>query len=235
MMVAGWVLAAVFVTATYVGCSGEFVTDHRDKTPRPATDFRATSDGTSLRSPAKTEPLRRANMDDVIEFEPPGVSLDWKYLVLHHSATEGGSVESVDAGHRQRKDQFGNPWLGIGYHFVIGNGEGMPDGQIEPTFRWKEQLHGAHAGSRQHNRRGVGICLIGNFEEAPPTPRQIAAVGQLCEWLGGRYEIPRERVLRHLDVAATKCPGRLFPYRELIDELESRLVTVAAKVDDEPF
>ncbi|NIL96760.1 MAG: hypothetical protein GTO53_04825 [Planctomycetales bacterium] len=173
--------------------------------------------------------------DDGIEFEPPGNSLEWKYLVLHHSATEGGSVESVDAGHRERKDQFGNPWRGIGYHFVIGNGDGMPDGQIESTFRWKEQLHGAHAGSRQHNRRGVGICLIGNFEETAPTPRQIAAVKRLCEWLSDRYGISGERVLRHLDVAATKCPGRLFPYEELIDELENRPLAVTAEVDHDAF
>jgi hypothetical protein len=233
MAVAERVVSAVFVTAICVGCSADHVADHRDSTPGHVAKHSTSSDGTTLRPPTTDKISRHANMDDVIEFEPPGVSLDWKYLVLHHSATDGGSVESVDAGHRLRKDQFGNPWLGIGYHFVVGNGHGMPDGQVEPTFRWREQLPGAHAGSREHNRLGIGICLIGNFDDALPTPRQIAAVRQLCHWLIGRYQIPCKRVLRHLDVAATSCPGRLFPYAQLIDELDIRPLAVAATVDDE--
>ncbi len=174
-------------------------------------------------------------MDEPTEFTRPSVSLDWKYLILHHSATEGGSVASLDAEHRRRKDQFGNAWLGIGYHFVIGNGNGMPDGQVTATFRWQEQLAGAHAGSRRHNRQGIGICLIGNFEDSSPTPRQLTAVRQLCEWLAAEYEISFDRVLRHRDVAVTKCPGRLFPYEELRDELREVPAGLAAEVDRDPF
>ena len=158
------------------------------------------------------------------EMEPPVSSHDWKYIVLHHSASEGGSVDTIDALHQSRRDQFGNPWQGIGYHFVIGNGQGMPDGQVKATFRWNEQLHGAHARSRLHNRHGIGICLIGNFDVASPTPRQMAALGELCQFLAARYNLPAKRVLRHLDIAATRCPGRLFPYAELLDCLEMETI-----------
>jgi N-acetyl-anhydromuramyl-L-alanine amidase AmpD len=154
------------------------------------------------------------------------------YLVLHHSATDSGSVQSLDAAHRKRKDQFGNAWLGIGYHFVIGNGQGMPDGQIEATFRWKQQLHGAHARRRRYNRHGIGICLVGDFENSPPTPRQMSALRSLCEWLMGRYELDRNDVVRHVDVAATRCPGRLFPFDDLIAALaiEPKTVSETAEV-----
>ena len=37
------------------------------------------------------------------DFEPPVAARDWKSIVLHHSATDGGSVESIDAVHRRRK------------------------------------------------------------------------------------------------------------------------------------
>ena len=152
--------------------------------------------------------------------EPPAESRDWDYVVLHHTGDDFGTVSTIDAAYRRRKDQFGNNWLGIGYHFVIGNGNGMADGRVEPTFRWQEQLDGAHAGSRPHNRLGIGICLVGNFDQDRPTQRQIAAVKELVTLLAGRYHISPEKVVRHLDVAPTRCPGRLFPldaFRELPD------------------
>ena len=155
-------------------------------------------------------------------WEPTVASRPWSYIVLHHSATDQGDVDAIDAEHRGRTDADGNPWLGIGYHFVIGNGHGMSDGRIEPTFRWLEQLHGAHAGSRPHNDAGIGICLIGNFDEQPPSPLQMAAVRRLVHDLTHRYGIAPENVLKHSDVKATACPGTHFPYEELIQSLDDR-------------
>ena len=153
------------------------------------------------------------------DFEPPVAARDWKSIVLHHSATDGGSVESIDAVHRRQKDADGNPWLGIGYHFVVGNGRGMSDGEIKSTFRWRKQLPGAHAGRREHNEHGIGICLIGNFDRRAPTEKQIAAARGLVKTLAGRYDIRRGRVLRHQDVAATLCRGRLFPQQRVLADL----------------
>jgi hypothetical protein len=135
--------------------------------------------------------------------------------VLHHTATEKGSVEDIHESHLQRKDAGGNHWLGIGYHFVIGNGKGMGDGVIEPTFRWREQLQGAHAGVADYNDLGIGIVLIGNFNEHPPTAAQLAAVKQLVATLKAAYGINSEDVVGHGDVKATECPGRYFPLGEI--------------------
>ncbi len=149
-------------------------------------------------------------------FEPPVASRDWKSIVLHHSATSGGNVASIDAVHRKQTDRWGNPWLGIGYHFVVGNGQQMADGAVQPTFRWLKQLAGAHAGSRDFNESGIGICLIGNFDERTPTAKQMAAVRKLLPALAQRYAIPRERVVRHREIQATLCPGRLFPWDQAV-------------------
>jgi N-acetyl-anhydromuramyl-L-alanine amidase AmpD len=162
-------------------------------------------------------------------FEPPVEAHAWRYVVLHHSASERGSVAALDAEHRRRKDQFRTAWLGIGYHFVIGNGAGMADGHIEATFRWHEQTFGAHSRSRRHNLHGVGICLIGNFDEFLPTPRQMTATEQLCQWLMDRFAIDKKNVVRHRDVAPTRCPGRLFPYEPLLEFLHAAPVVVAGK------
>jgi hypothetical protein len=153
------------------------------------------------------------------DFEPPVAARDWTSIVLHHSATDGGSVESIDAVHRRQKDAEGNHWLGIGYHFVVGNGDGMGDGEIRATFRWQKQLSGAHAGRREQNEHGIGICLIGNFDRQAPTEKQIAAARGLVKTLAGRYKIGRGSVLRHQDVTATLCPGRLFPGQQVLADL----------------
>jgi N-acetyl-anhydromuramyl-L-alanine amidase AmpD len=135
--------------------------------------------------------------------------------VIHHTASEAGSVESIHEAHIRRKDKDGNPWLGIGYHFVIGNGNGMGDGEIESTFRWKQQMHGAHAGDEQHNQHGIGISLVGNFDKHPPTTAQLASVKRLVSTLKIAYGISSGNVIGHAEIKATACPGKYFPMAEV--------------------
>lgn len=151
-----------------------------------------------------------------LNIHPDAEHRRWVYVVIHHSATSSGSVEGIHAEHRQRRDSSGNLWLGIGYHFVIGNGNGMPDGQIESTFRWRQQLHGAHSGSAVHNANGIGICLIGNFEETAPTKEQLKSVTDLVESLASRHHIPARLVIGHKTVKPTACPGRHFPLQDVV-------------------
>ncbi len=84
---------------------------------------------------------------------PASPERDWKTIVLHHSATRGGDVATIDAEHRTHRDRRGNPWLGIGYHFVVGNGQKMGDGEVQATFRWHQQLPGARRRPRPQQPR----------------------------------------------------------------------------------
>lgn len=140
---------------------------------------------------------------------------EWQYIVIHHSATESGSVETIHAEHLNRRDAEGNPWLGIGYHFVIGNGQGMPDGTVRATFRWNEQIHGAHSGSEVFNARGIGICLIGNFEDTHPSKAQMNSLKSLVKELAARHRITPEKLIGHASVKATACPGKHFPLNKI--------------------
>ncbi len=92
----------------------------------------------------------------------------------------------------------------------------MEDGEIEPTFRWREQLAGAHAGIGAYNQQGIGVCLVGNFDKRPPTSAQLASLKRLVATLTAEYGIPVKQVVRHGDVKATACPGKLFPMQELM-------------------
>jgi hypothetical protein len=198
------------------GCSGPV--GFPPPTAIPGTPMRSLPSAAraqAFQSPA-FNPSNRANPAIAnFPWEPGAASRQWTSIVIHHTASSHGSVESIHEAHLKRKDKDGNSWQGIGYHFVIGNGNGMSDGEIEPTFRWREQLQGAHAGSAEYNERGIGIALVGNFDEGPPTAAQLAAIKQLVTALKFRYQIPSNQVIGHSEIKATACPGKFFPLDEV--------------------
>ena len=139
----------------------------------------------------------------------------WKYIVLHHSATEGGNARRFAASHRER---FGA--TEVGYHFVIGCGNGSEDGCVEICPRWKRQKAGAHAqidGHPEYNAAGVGICLVGHLGRDRPTARQMKSLDLLVRSLQKLCGIADKNVVMHGDLEATECPGRYFrdAWREL--------------------
>lgn len=174
---------------------------------------------------------QRPVVPEPLEIKPPAITMpqipygnpwktkvaarDWKHIVIHHTASEAGSVETIHAEHITRKDKNGNPWKGIGYHFLIGNGTGMTDGEIEATFRWTQQMQGAHAGNDEYNQHGIGICLVGNFQDHRPSAAQLASIKRLVGVLKREYSIKSSQVVGHRDVKSTACPGKMFPMTEV--------------------
>lgn len=106
----------------------------------------------------------------------------------------------------------------MAYHFVIGNGHGMADGEIVAGSRWRLQQQGAHIAARLRDPEtganlaatSIGVCLVGNFEHASPTQAQRASLRRLVRALQQRYGISAARVRGHSDVhpGHTACPGR---------------------------
>jgi N-acetylmuramoyl-L-alanine amidase len=141
----------------------------------------------------------------------------WLYIVIHHSATPVGSEAAFHRFHRDVKG-----WDGIGYDFVIGNGNGARDGLVEVTYRWEKQLVGAHAGSKLYNERGIGICLVGDLENGRMSAKQLEALVGLVNYLQERCNIPTANIVGHSQVRprGTICPGKNFPWFELLPRLE---------------
>jgi hypothetical protein len=82
-------------------------------------------------------------------------------------------IKEVDDWHRKR-------WVtGLGYHFIVGNGHGIPDGYVAIGRPMKYQ--GAHV--KRHNHDSVGILVMGNLVEHEPTDAQIAGVASICATL----------------------------------------------------
>jgi hypothetical protein len=129
-------------------------------------------------------------------------------LVIHHSAGASGSAVVFRLEHKAKG------WSDIGYHAVITNGHGGPDGELQPGR--PEEKDGA--GVFGNNLRKLHICLVGQFAKGEanctglPTPLQYRALG---EWLRSRaatYGVTRAaQIVGHKEITipghGTACPG----------------------------
>ena len=139
----------------------------------------------------------------------------WSTIVIHDSGFYFDDAEDIARRH------IAGGLQDIGYHFVIGNGNGsLSDGQIFVSNRWDLQLAGAHVASRtgadpadadEINRVAVGICLVGNGEQSTFTPSQTQALANLVTSLQSRLNIEDGAVHLHSDLSDVRSPGRFFP------------------------
>jgi len=141
----------------------------------------------------------------------------WKYIVIHHSGVDTGTVKSMDKYHREVRHME----HGLAYHFVIGNGDGMKDGEIAATQRWIRQLDGGHLASVAQNRIALGICLVGNFDRHAPTSKELSSLKALIKALLVRCKLTVSAVKTHqqINVVHTRCPGSKFPTKAFLDSL----------------
>jgi N-acetyl-anhydromuramyl-L-alanine amidase AmpD len=148
---------------------------------------------------------------------PGGVDSKWRYIIIHHSATDTGTAHSFHRYHLSRGWEHG-----LGYHFVIGNASGAEDGRIEVGHRWRGQMTGAHCKStdNRYNRFGIGICLVGNFENREPSAAQTANLEALVRFLASECHIAPQHIYGHGDLADTRCPGEHFSLSGLKNRLQ---------------
>lgn len=121
-------------------------------------------------------------------------------IILHHRAGNG-DVESIDAYHKSLG------WEGIGYHYYIRKNGDIFSGR-------PELMAGAH--TQKHNVGTLGICFEGNFEnESMNQVQEDAGIDLIC-YLVDKYPMI-EKISKHNDYSVTACPGRYFPYQDIID------------------
>ena len=143
----------------------------------------------------------------------------WKYIIIHHSATIRGDSLAFNGAHLQRGFSGG-----VGYDFVIDNGTlSKVDGEIEMTPRWIKQQDGSHCKASHMNKKAIGICLVGNFDEGKVSEPQMTSLVYLLNTLRHYYKIPVRKIMGHGQVrgADTDCPGKKFPWQEFKRRLTS--------------
>jgi LysM repeat protein len=143
----------------------------------------------------------------------------WQYIVIHHSGVDAGTVKAMDQYHREVRHMEN----GLAYDFVIGNGNGMGDGEIAVGPRWTRQLDGGHLASEAQNKIALGICLVGNFDEHAPSAQQLQSLRALTEALMVRCRLTPNAVKTHqqINIIHTRCPGTRFPTNSFLASLRA--------------
>ncbi len=149
------------------------------------------------------------SLDGIFETQTPVTAGRWRYIYVHHSQTPGGDAVGLS--------QQG----GASDHFVIGNGDGCIDGEIQMTQIWNRQQSIAvpPRGAARMDPGSISICLVGDFDRTRPTPTQMRRLGQLVGALQEKLHIPAGGV-QVFNLPATPAGiGRSFPLAMLRDEI----------------
>jgi hypothetical protein len=154
------------------------------------------------------------SLDVIFNTRSPQQPGRWKYIYIHQSATPGGDAQSLAAA--------ANP-SDIPDHFIIGNGKGLNDGEIQVGPRWNDQSPAKPpAGADRLDPDCISVCLVGNFDQSQPTPMQLQRLSQLVQALQDQCRISADGLVLITDTQATNDPaaiGRNFPadgFRNLI-------------------
>lgn len=146
----------------------------------------------------------------------------WNYIVIHHSAGNYGNIPFLQKVHRERQPK--DPIDDMPYHYIIGNGKGLEIGKIASSFRLNYSIWGSHlsANNVDRNFRGIGICLIGNYEINKVPKLQYDALVKLTRKLMTKYNIAIANISFHGKIKgeSTRCPGKNFPYKQFIQDIQ---------------
>lgn len=124
-------------------------------------------------------------------------TVEWTHIIIHNTG-------AWEKNPRQVKDyHLSLGWRDVGYNYLIDYAGAVHIGR--PL-----DIPGAHCTAYDMNRRGIGVALLGDFNEKKPTANQINSLYALCTKLCAVKHIQPECILAHGEVpgAATACPGK---------------------------
>lgn len=149
---------------------------------RPGMSATLFSANSPIQSEAQSE--AGAGLDLIFRTDRPIKPGRWTSIFIHHSRTPGGNAHTV-----------ADPKLGARDHFVICNGDGGADGEIQINTRWMAQAPAVPPGGVSSiDPNCISICLIGDYDRNQPTPRQMDHLRRLTTRLQQQFDIPSARL-----------------------------------------
>ena len=141
------------------------------------------------------------SMDVIFDTANPVTEGRWKYIYVHHSQTTSGNAATL-----------GTRPGGLADHFVIGNGAGCVDGEIQVGHRWAAQIPaGKTIPSASIRADCISICVVGDFNRSAPTPTQRLRLSQLVATLQGRLGIAGSAIHLIQGTGTAADAGQYFP------------------------
>jgi N-acetylmuramoyl-L-alanine amidase len=137
-------------------------------------------------------------------------------IVLHHTVS-GGTAE--DTGRR-----FQDPKAEVSSHYIVDK-EGTIVQSVEDKDRAWHAGKSVFKGREDVNDFSIGIEMVNKGDGKDPfTDEQYEALGKLVAFLQSEYDIPRDRITGHKDIALPKGrkvdPADNFSYERLFEEVE---------------
>jgi N-acetylmuramoyl-L-alanine amidase len=153
----------------------------------------------------------RPEVDPIFSGETPVDASYWSGIVIQHLGEPAGSIKSIQRSH------LSGGLNGIGFHFIIGNGNGLGDGVVRGSERWLHQTRAARPISihpENWDENVITICLIGNGNRRPFTERQILHLSRLVQRLQNELSIATSEVYLASDLDNSSnvapSPGKFF-------------------------
>jgi hypothetical protein len=127
-------------------------------------------------------------VEEAISSRVPQSPSRWNCIEIYYSATKAGNIEQLAS-----LSGLANP-QDINCHFVICNGLGGPDGQIQTTEKWQRQWSIIPGRTWYGSSQTIRICIIGDGKTALPTDCQRKRTEALVEGLCRKFDIRPESV-----------------------------------------
>jgi hypothetical protein len=148
-------------------------------------------------------------LDEIFKTAVAPKPQQWKFIYIHQSSTTSGNAAAL-----------ARPGAGVCDHFVIGNGNGSQDGELEVSPRWNNQQSAAAPLGVDHIEPScISVCIIGDFDHSMPTPVQLRRLTQLVSTLQTQFRISADKVILLSDTASPSSVGRYFPITAFRDQI----------------
>ncbi len=112
----------------------------------------------------------------------------WQGVEIYYSGTRVGNIKWLASlnGFKSPED--------LNCHFVICNGYGGEDGQIQTTEKWQDQAAVKPGRSFDDRRKTIRVCIVSDGKTAFPTDCQIKRTEILVETLCRHFRINQQHV-----------------------------------------
>lgn len=154
-----------------------------------------------------------------------------RYLVVHYVGAKGDAANNA-------KYYGSTSGINASAHYFVGHG---PSPEIwasvaENNTAWHVGAQRyVHPDCRNENAIGVELCCHQDTAGAWYfDPETVDVAVELCRNIVGRYDIPRNRVLRHYDVTGKICPAPFVHDANAWEDFKDRLFAPAWSDDRAP-
>lgn len=199
---------------------------------QPATADRAVSRGQSPAVPAPNIVTRAQwGADESLRNGPPAFDRTVRKIVLHHTGTRNDVTDWPLEIRQIYAFETANGYNDLSYNYLVDPHGIIYEGRWARTYPEgsvpdaedadARPVRGGHC--KRHNKRTIGIALLGDLTQVPPTPAAINAVRALVTWKCARWRLDPTgsskyrrddgtaedlpNVFGHGLVRDTECPG----------------------------